>query len=220
MIDFQKIEFIYCINNDQQFQQSWSHVCSLDIPAGYTIDKKVSKNNTSITQAYNEAMRQSNAKYKIYLHQDVNILNPNFLHNILSLFKKYPNLGMLGVLGAQRLPPNGVWWEAEKHYGKVYFFNQLLSCNSEVIEDYETVQAIDGMMMATQYDLTWREDLLSGWHFYDTSQSFEFIKAGYTIGVPKQITPWCAHNTSTPMISFQKYQQVFLKEYQNLLAHF
>ena len=40
--------------------------------------------------------------------------------------------------------------------------------------------------MATQYDVPWREDLFDGFDFYDVSQSFEFRKAGYTVGVPVQ----------------------------------
>ena len=213
MIDFHKFEFIYCVSDEQQFQDSWNHVRALSPPAGYTVDHKAMRNVDSITAGYNQAMHSSNAKYKIYLHQDVNVVEPNFLSNILSLFKKFPNLGMLGVLGTKHLPPNGVWWEAERHYGKVYFFNALHNCNTEVLGEYETVQVIDGMIMITQYDLEWREDLLKGWHFYDVSQSLEFLKAGYAVGVARQITPWCSHNTITALIPFQTNQQIFLNEY-------
>jgi hypothetical protein len=213
MADFHKFEFIYCINNQAQFQESWQYASVLKIPAGFTVNQTTLHDMGSIAQGYNRAMRDSNAKYKIYLHQDVNILNPDFLHNILDLFRKYPNLGMLGVLGAKRLPANGIWWEAQECYGKVYFFNNSLN-NMEVTGEYESVQAIDGMIMITQYDLPWREDLLKGWHFYDMAQSLEFIKAGYHVGVPKQVTPWCSHNTSTPLIPFQENQQVFLNQYR------
>lgn len=40
------------------------------------------------------------------------------------------------------------------------------------------VTAIDGMFMATQYDISWREDLFDGWDFYDISQSCEFTRGG------------------------------------------
>ena len=217
MIDFHKIDFIYCVNNDQQFQESWNHVGALRVPDGYNIGLKIVKNCNGIANGYNQALSQSNAKYKIYIHQDVNILYQNFLYEILSLFIKYPHLGMLGMLGANRLPLNGVWWEAEKTYGKVYFFGQFLPGNTEVYGEFESVQAIDGMIMITQYDLPWRQDLLPGWHFYDASQSLEFIKAGLAVGVPRQITPWCAHNTTTEMLTFQVYQNAFLNEYRPLL---
>lgn len=217
MIDFHKFEFVYCVNNDQQFQESWSHIRALNIPPGYEVAKKTIKTINSITTGYNQAMNQSNAKYKIYLHQDVNILNSNFLYDILFLFQKYPNIGMLGVLGAKKIPPNGIWWDAPERYGKVFYFNSLVNC-MDVTADFESVQAIDGMIMITQYDLKWREDLLMKWHFYDTSHSLEFLKAGFSIGVPRQIEPWCSHNTLTAMLTFQKNQAIFLNEYRQFLT--
>ena len=47
--------------------------------------------------------------------------------------------------------------------------------------------------MATQYDIPWREDLFQGFHFYDVSQSLEFQRAGYLIGIPNQANLWCIH---------------------------
>ncbi len=215
MIDFHKFQFIYCVDNDQQFQNSWNHVCRLNIPPGYKIDKTVITNAGSITKGYNQAMVGSNAKYKLYLHQDVDILEENFFYLILALFKKNPNLGLLGVLGAKRMPTNGIWWEAKETYGKCLYFDQNCNCNTEVVGEYESVQGIDGMIMVTQYDIKWREDIVTGWHFYDVSQSLEFIKAGYTVGVPRQSAPWCAHNCLSLMLPFQVSQQKFIQEYQS-----
>lgn len=45
-------------------------------------------------------------------------------------------------------------------------------------QGYIKVSAIDGLFMATQYDIKWREDLLDGFHFYDVSQCFEFAQQG------------------------------------------
>lgn len=217
MIDFHKFEFIYCVNNQAQFQESWQHVSVLNVPTGFTVNCTVLYNADSMASGYNQALQNSNAKYKIYLHQDVNILNLDFFDNIRYLFRKYPNLGMLGMLGAKQLPANGIWWEAEHRYGKVEFFKQPLS-NLEIFGEYENVQVIDGMIMITQYDLPWREDFLKGWHFYDMAQSLEFIKTGYDVGVPKQKTPWCSHNTATPLIPFQDNQQIFLNEYRHWIS--
>ena len=36
-----------------------------------------------MTSGYNNAMKKTDAKYKVYLHQDVFILNHNFLMDIL-----------------------------------------------------------------------------------------------------------------------------------------
>ncbi len=218
MIDNQRFEFIYCANNPGLCQESLQYLTKLKIPDGFTVGNIISENAASIAEGYQQALLKSNAKYKIYLHQDVNILNENFLHDIAALFKNHPQLGLLGVLGAKRLPPNGVWWDAAQQYGKVYYFGQLNTCNTEVCGDYESVQTIDGMMMITQYDLPWRVDRFTGWHFYDASHSLEFLKAGYTVGVARQTEPWCAHNSSSPMLSFIIYQQVFCDIYKPFLT--
>ncbi|MCL6591664.1 MAG: glycosyltransferase family protein [Firmicutes bacterium] len=216
MMDFNKFSFIYCVNSEEQFRQSWNQVNLLHIPPGYKIESQCIRGAASIASGYNQAMGKTDAKYKIYLHQDVIIHNPVFLAQLLHLFTRYPNLGMLGVLGAEKLPANGVWWEAPKRYGKVLFWGQIIECE-EITGDFQSVQAIDGMLMVTQYDLPWREDLFDGWHFYDASQSLEFIKAGYIVGVPRQTGPWCAHNTTASMLSYQGNQQIFLNHYREFL---
>ncbi len=218
MTDFQRFEFIFCANNERLIQESCRYIQALNLPAGFTLGIQAIKNSASMAKGYNEGMRGSDAKYKIYLHQDVNILNPNFCYDILTLFQKYPNLGIMGVLGAKQLPPNGIWWDAPQTCGKVYYFDQLLLCNTEVSGEYESVQALDGMILITQYDLPWREDILTGWHFYDAAQSLEFIKAGYAVGIPRQTVPWCAHNCRSPMIPFQAGKFNFTQEYQRFYA--
>lgn len=42
---------------------------------------------------------------------------------------------------------------------------------------YQNVDAVDGLLMMTQYDLPWRDDLFSDFDFYDVSQAFEFRRA-------------------------------------------
>lgn len=33
--------------------------------------------------------------------------------------------------------------------------------------------------MAAQYDLTWSEEAITGWHFYDTAQSLLYAAKGF-----------------------------------------
>ena len=100
-MDHQKICLIYCVNNEDLFEESMTHVGALIIPDGYTLERVVIRNASSITEGYNMAMRETDAKYKIYIHQDVNVLNQNFLPEMLFLFHRYHGLGMMGVAGRQ-----------------------------------------------------------------------------------------------------------------------
>ncbi|GAB7389188.1 hypothetical protein BSNK01_30260 [Bacillaceae bacterium] len=213
-----KISFIYCVNDQDLYQESIKYVQSLNVPEGYEVDVIAISDAPSMCAGYNQGMRQSDAKYKVYLHQDVFIVNRNFLYDIITLFEKYPKLGLVGVAGAKTIPNNGVWWESTQRFGKVYDSHTgemaLLSFKDTEL-DYEPVQAIDGLIMITQYDLPWREDLFKGWHFYDLSQCQEFLLAGYDVGVVRQNEPWCVHDCGIANVKngFDENRKVFLDVY-------
>lgn len=211
-----KICFIYCVNNEQKLLESWSYIEKLSVPPGYTIENRIARGASSMASGYNWGMFNSDAKYKVYLHQDVNIIDHSFLHSIIYYFQKYPQLGLMGVIGAKSLPKNGVWWESPQLFGKVYHFNNLLH-GHDVVNDFENVQVVDGLMLITQYDLRWRDELFQGWHFYDASQCMEFIKAGYQVGIPRQPQPWCTHDALDNLNGYIENQQLFLREYRNMI---
>jgi hypothetical protein len=218
MEDNHSFTFIYCANHENECEESSKYLDLLNIPAGYTITKKILQGNFSIAQGYNFAMRNSSAKYKIYLHKKLNIVNRNFLIEILSLFNNHPELGMLGVLGAKKMPPNGNWRDSTVRCGKVIFLEKPLIFGEEITNEFESVRSMDGMIMITQYDLPWREDLFENQYFYDSAQCMEFIKAGYTVGIPRQHEPWCSYNNSSDDIFlFFRERDVFLQNYQKFI---
>ena len=89
---------------------------------------------------------------------------------------------MIGMVGAQYVPPTGVWNEGRGIVGKVIGYMNDLFYMASLEQPYHEsktfipVECIDGLLMATQYDVPWREDLFDGFDFYDVSQSFEFKK--------------------------------------------
>ena len=97
-----------------------------------------------------------------------------------------------------------------KEQGKVF---------SESVVGSDCVQAVDGFFMATQYDLPWREDLFSGWHFYDISQCMEFQRAGYKVVIPQQTDAWALHATGDKILDqeYKRFNHIFLVEYINNL---
>lgn len=222
MLNENKVCFIYCYNDDVLLNESIKYIDNLEKPNGIEIEIISIKDAISITSAYNQAMKSTDAKYKVYLHQDVFIINKNFIVEMLNVFKHNKDIGLIGTVGAKVLPTSGVWWESEHKYGKVFESHtgemKLLEF-SQVTGAYEEVQAIDGLMMITQYDITWREDIFDGWHFYDLSQSMEFQKAGFKVVVPRQDLVWCIHDCE--LVNFDNgyshYKEVFLNEYSKEL---
>ena len=73
--------------------------------------------------------------------------------------------------------------------------------------------------MITQYDIPWREDIFNGWHFFDVSQSIEFLKKGYQVAVPKQEDPWCNHDCEITTLKneYEEYRNIFLDQYSTYL---
>ncbi len=190
-----KICFIACVNNDKYEQEMLKYINHLQIPEGYNIECLSIREAKSMASGYNEGMRSSDAKYKVYLHQDVFIVNQHFIRDMLDIFTD-GSIGMMGMVGAPQMPENAIMWNAPR-VGKIYYNAIYEAKESDIgrIEGaYCEVEAVDGLLMATQYDLPWREDLFHNWDFYDASQSKEFICKGYKVVVPNQEQPWCIHD--------------------------
>jgi hypothetical protein len=211
-----KICFITCVNNDELYQKCLSYIHSLDVPTNYEVETLFITDAVSMTSGLNEAMRQTDAKYKVYLHQDVFIIGKYFIQDVLNVFKN-PQIGMIGVAGSAQIPTNGIWWESGCNYGKVYDSHtgiMGLLAFKEVEDEWKEVRCIDGLIMITQYDIPWRDDIFTGWHFYDLSQSMEFIRAGYKVVIPRQQGPWCIHDSGVVNANeYHYFRQIFLNEY-------
>lgn len=215
-----KICFIMCSNDEFLANECILYIQNLTIPEGYEVETLVIKDAKSMTSGYQTAMCQSDAKYKVYLHQDVLLLNQNFIVDLLSLFSRNPNVGMFGMVGNKSLAQNGGAWSDGiwRRVGKVYIdviYDKSCCVFAEIDGEYEEVIVLDGLLMATQYDLPWREDLFQGWDFYDCSQSIEFRRAGYKVVVPHMDVPWCLHdNDILNMKNYDTWRKIFVKEYQ------
>lgn len=169
-----------------------------------------------MTSGYNEAMKASDAKYKVYLHQDTFIINKNFIADLLEVFQD-DQIGLVGMVGAPKMPENAIMWN-DFRCGKLYYsmiYQAGISVIGEISGKYMEVEAVDGFLMATQYDIEWREDIFRKWDFYDVSQSFEFRKKGYKVVVPNMETPWCIHDDGFfDLKNYYVERKKFLKEYK------
>ena len=208
---------IKCYNDDKYISECLHYINRLTVPDGYLLDVLTVKNADSMTSGYNAAMNETDAKYKIYMHQDVFIVNINLLEDILKIFED-KNVGMLGVVGTPNMPENGCMWNGPR-VGRVYSSN-VLTAKEFIASDmnerpYMEVEAVDGLFIATQYDIIWREDLFTGWDFYDVSQGEEFRRNGYKVVVPYMDKPWCIHDDGFLNLSrYDEFRDIFLKEYK------
>lgn len=219
-INDKKIAFIICTNNEIQFNECKLYIDKLLIPKGYETTLIPIYNADSMTSGYNYAMTKTDAKYKVYMHQDVYIINKYFLYNIIDIFDKDDSIAMIGMIGSTSIPPSAIMWLGER-VGNFRSWepglrdNERISENSKIFE----VEAVDGFMMVTDTDISWRSDLFDGWDFYDVSSSFEYRLNGYKIVVPCQASSWCIHDDGVIMSlwNYDRYRKILLENYSSLI---
>lgn len=215
-----EIAFIICVNNEVLFEECKYYIDHLNVPNGYIVDVIAIREADSMCAAYNAGMQNSDAKFKVYMHQDVFIRNTDFLINIIELFEQDETVGMIGMVGGNRMPKTGVTyraWDTGTVDCRDPDLAYYMVFEPEVKQD-AFVEAVDGLLIATQYDVPWREDLFQHFDFYDVSQSFEMRKAGHKILVPYQKIPWVIHDSSFAKLNhYDEARQIALKEYPEYL---
>lgn len=219
-MDEKQIAFIICANKEDYYNECMRYLQDLYVPKGYTTDIITIRDADSMTQGYNAAMQATSAKYKVYLHQDSYILNRNFIEDILSIFQGNPKIGMIGMLGGTQMPADASCY-FHWNRGKVCTYSAWSGMENylEQAFGYTEVQAADGFLLATQYDVLWREDILDGWDFYDISQSLEMQKAGYKVVIPYQREAWCYHDCGASKLKdYDVYRRKMLQEYPEIFT--
>ena len=149
MASNRKIAFIICTNNKIQFDECKLYIDKLIVPDGYETELIPIYDADSMTAGYNSAMAETDARYKIYMHQDVYIINKYFLLNIIDIFNKDDSIGMIGMIGSTHIPPSAVMWLGNR----VGNFRSWPGGNFEherITEDsiIHEVESIDGFMIA------------------------------------------------------------------------
>lgn len=212
-----KFCFIICANKERFLEECLWYIDQLSVPEGYECERMVIRDAKSMAGGYNQAMTKSDAKYKIYLHQDVFILNRNMLQDLLDIFKD-PVIGMVGAVGTCDFSAGADYtlkWDVGGAEVSVGTNSRYLIGEKEMgrTENLADVVCIDGVLMATQYDLPWEEETFDGWDFYDISQSVNFLQAGFRVVVPWIRTKeeiWVYHDKGRSAYdAWERYRKVF-----------
>jgi glycosyltransferase involved in cell wall biosynthesis len=178
----------------QYYQECMGYIQELCVPEGYETDILCIQEAASLAEGYNGGMQASDAKYKVYLRQEMFILNRNFLSDVLSVFEQDEKIGMLGVRGCTRLPSDDkgkTEWDA----GNILAYDGwCLKDTCAFLQPADRacmdVEALDGALLVTRQDIPWSE------HEKDTydcgiAQSIAMRKNGYRVVLPYQEQPWC-----------------------------
>ena len=161
---------------------------NLNLPPNFNVEIMTFQGNSKY-HAYNYAMKNSKAKYKIYMDEQIVIHNKNILVDILKIFEQDKSIGMIGCSGAIQLSTHGVCINSSKRCGKIRLgnFGESLKDWGNIVGDYCEVEALDGCFMATQYDIPFDEELE---YFSDAAQCIEFRRKNYKVVIPNQQNAW------------------------------
>ena len=212
-----KICFILCTNQQSYFDECMEYINRLFIPEGFEIEVLGVTQAKSMAAGYNEGMEASDAKYKVYLHQDVFIVYPFFLEALLQIFESDDRIGMIGMVGTPHMSPDGIMWNGYRMGNLHGVFPPQFAYEEyryRLTDGLHQVEAVDGLLIATSKDIRWREDLLDGWDFYDVSQSFEMLRKGYLVVVPEQKNAWCVHDDGILNLrQYDVYRRICMEHY-------
>ena len=145
----EKIAFIICVNNDRQFLECKYYIEHLLVPDGYAVEIIPIYHAKSMTSGYQEGMQRADAKYKIYIHQDVLCTNLYLLYDLLHIFSLDSDVGLVGVAGCVKMSDSGIWWKSDDNYYNLYEDsidsyednNRVAMMNSYNCKAYQEVQA-------------------------------------------------------------------------------
>ena len=98
MATIMKIAVITCVNNEEEYAQALSYIDRLHVPDGYELDVIAVREAPSMAAGYQMAMEHTDARYKIYMHQDTFIINREFLQDMLSVFRSDDRIGVIGMV--------------------------------------------------------------------------------------------------------------------------
>jgi len=216
-----KIAFILCTNDDSYLDECTYYINCLHVPDNMQIEIIPVKGATSMTAGYNAAMKSSSAKYKVYLHQDVFILNRNFIFDIISCFNSDNEIGLLGVAGTDIVPRDASIWQS-LNIGGCYSIGTFSNVGYIAVKPdinnpatiSKSIDYIDGMLIATSKDIEW-DERITGFHFYDITQCIRFHDAGFKVCIPHQNSLWTFHDFGPLNLkTYNQYRQIFCNLYE------
>ena len=170
---------------------------ALHLPAEYEAELFTLTAESPYAAQANKALTLSDAKYKIYINDDVRLVRSQLIEELLTVFKD-ASIGMVGVLGSQSLPRDGNVMESDYKRGVVYVptGRELSEMRFGEVSEEETadVRFVLPSFFATQMDLPWDEEYETQYYaLLAQCRSFEEIGSRIVTSLAKEV--WCAYQS-------------------------
>jgi len=218
--------FVLLGRDEAALAEAEKYIRELHVPDGFQTEIVRAGDEDNMARACNRAMRLADARYKVYLQAGAYPIHKRWIGDMLAVFDRNPELGLLGLIGSRDMPLSGWWRDSTAPVGKVWGRDRSgrlarIAGDENAPQPgagIEPARAVAGFCLMTQYDVPWRED--PGFRdpvFCAAAQALEFEKAGLACGVAVQEDPWCIWDVPLKRDIDRAEQRRFLEEYGSRL---
>ena len=208
-----RIDVIVAVRNSDIFQRGLvESLKDVIVPDGWQVQIIGVAGSGSKAAIYDAAMKESPAKYKIYIDEGCRIANNRFLIDLLDIFSKDKSIGAVGVAGVKQLPLDGVFGQGQEFIGIDDNREEPLHEDGDELL-CDDVMAVDGCFLATAEDCGWRKDLFKEDAYVVLAQCFEVRRRGKRVVAPGRNLHWVRPGLTDTATNPSSGQAVFLQEY-------
>jgi len=184
-----------------EFLQQLTESIKATVGTEYEIIAIENNSQFSICKAYNQGISQAQYDYLCFVHEDVTFKSADWGNEIISVFDKNEDIGLIGVAGAKYKSSLPFGWQIselkEMRRGSIFqgqdSFESVFDDfdPNELKLDIEDVVCLDGVILFTRrrdiQKLLFDEKLLQGFHGYDTDISLQVFFSGKRVVVDRRI---------------------------------
>lgn len=160
-MDEKKFAAILCAENANEYQHIMHLLDTLVVPNGYKLEVVMFSDSDNLAVMYNAALKNTDAKYKIYIKPSVKYINELLLYKILQYIPLDPGIEVLGLYGSE-IPLDGNYIDAQNVYGSYYYKsndeNMKAYCGKEPVY-IQDVHTIDDSFFITCTSTLWDETM-------------------------------------------------------------
>ena len=189
--------------NEEHYANCIEGLRNLQYPAGCEVQVYTLTEQDVFTKQCNSVLAETDAKYKIYLSDEILITAPTFVQDMLNIFADR-TIGMIGFFGSAEMPLSANIMDASHKYGSVFMpadgALEEMRFGEGTADAVADVRAILPSLFVTQNDLPWDADY-TGQYYAVQEQCRNFTRRGYRVVVPIVETPFCGYQSEE--ISFE-----------------
>ena len=178
--------FIVCCNDNSQLDSYY--IPSVEMARKWArdnnlpeIESLVIRGSSSISKSYNYGIKIAKYPIKIFIHQDVHLLNSSWIPKLFYAFSS-SDVGLVGMVGTTKLSTKGFWWDSGEEYLRGELFSGLEKADWVFSKENSTIDVttVDGFFMATNRSIPFDEGV-KGFHFYDMDYSRTMLSLGLKV---------------------------------------